>query len=183
MAAATPDQRARQRSEHRALGDRPESPDGLYLRLLLRLARRLHCVGSKSELQGAEDSRRSSNSAVSEGSIETPALLSVGSSGNLSEALAVGPLRPGRCLQSSRGGSVLSQVAVAIGCQGSVPSSLVLIFTTMSEPQSDLVNASDRILRSEHATLTTRRGALERRLELHRGIVHELGWSSRCCSD
>lgn len=55
-----------------------------------------------------------------------------------------------------------------------VPSSLVPIFTTMSEPQSDLVNASDRILRSEHATLTARLGALERRLELHRGIVHEL---------
>jgi hypothetical protein len=44
----------------------------------------------------------------------------------------------------------------------------------MSEPQSDLVKASDRILRSEHATLTARLGALERRLELHREIVHEL---------
>jgi hypothetical protein len=44
----------------------------------------------------------------------------------------------------------------------------------MSEPQSDLVNASDLILRSEHATLTERLAALDQRLELHRGIVGEL---------
>lgn len=44
----------------------------------------------------------------------------------------------------------------------------------MSEPQSDLVNTSDLILRSEHAGLTERLALLEQRLELHRGIVGEL---------
>ncbi len=39
----------------------------------------------------------------------------------------------------------------------------------MSGQQSDLVNASNLILRSEHATLTERLAALEQRLELHRG--------------
>lgn len=44
----------------------------------------------------------------------------------------------------------------------------------MSGPSGDLVNASDLILRGEHAALSERLTALERRLELHRGIVGEL---------
>ena len=69
--------------------------------------------------------------------------------------------------------AVLSPPRLLYTAKG-ILSSVVSIVTTMSEPQSDLVNVSDRILRSEHATLTARLRALGRRLELHRGIVHEL---------
>jgi hypothetical protein len=44
----------------------------------------------------------------------------------------------------------------------------------MTDPTSDLLDASNSILQSEHATLSTRLAALEQRLELHRGILSEL---------